>query len=29
MENKPEKDMKKARLFQPFGKISSTKPMVV
>jgi hypothetical protein len=28
-ENNPEKEIKKARLFQPAGNISSTKPTVV
>ena len=29
IENSPEKEIKKARLFQPFGRISETKPTVV
>jgi hypothetical protein len=29
MENNPEKEIKKARLFQPIGRMSGTNPTVV
>jgi len=29
IENNPEKEIKKAKLFQPIGRISGTKPTVV